>query len=90
MRELYNIEVVPTPSYIAGFIDGDGCIFIRKINNGYQSGISISQSRTNILKVIGYHFGGKITKRHKENKCEDKIDNNGYYIKVMLLILNIE
>lgn len=81
MRELYNIEVVPTPSYIAGFIDGDGCIFIRKINNGYQSGISISQSRTNILKVIGYHFGGKITKRHKENKCEDKIDNNGYYDK---------
>jgi hypothetical protein len=21
----------PSPSYIAGFIDGDGCIFIRKI-----------------------------------------------------------
>jgi hypothetical protein len=81
MCELYNIVVVPTPSYIAGFIDGDGCIFIRKISNGYQSGISISQSRTNILRVIGYHFGGKITKRNKEHKYKDKIDNNGYYDK---------
>ena len=24
MCELYNIEVVPTASYIEGFIDGDG------------------------------------------------------------------
>ena len=26
----------PHPSYIAGFIDGDGCIFIRKIIDGNQ------------------------------------------------------
>jgi filamentous hemagglutinin family protein len=42
----------PNPSYIAGFIDGDGTIFIRKINDGYQSGISLSQSRTNILQIL--------------------------------------
>ena len=29
----------PHPSYIAGLIDGDGCIFIRKLTQGYQSGI---------------------------------------------------
>ena len=45
----------PSPSYIAGFIDGDGCIFIRKIADGYQSGITIAQSRTNILQIIRYH-----------------------------------
>ena len=46
----------PHASYIAGFIDGDGCIFIRKITDGYQSGIQFSQSRTNILQVFLYHF----------------------------------
>ena len=44
----------PHASYIAGFIDGDGCIFIRKITDGYQSGIQISQSRTNILQKYTY------------------------------------
>ena len=42
----------PNPSYIAGFIDGDGTIFIRKIKDGYQSGISLTQSRTNILQIF--------------------------------------
>jgi hypothetical protein len=51
----------PSASYIAGLIDGDGCIFIRKIADGYQSGISIAQCRTNVLQIIRYHFGGSIT-----------------------------
>ena len=51
----------PHPSYLAGFIDGDGYIFIRKITDGYQSGFTITQSRTNILQIIRYHFGGSIT-----------------------------
>lgn len=53
--------VPPHPSYIAGFIDGDGCIFIRKITDGYQTGFTITQCRTNILQIIRYHFGGSIT-----------------------------
>lgn len=57
----------PHPSYIAGFIDGDGCIFIRKIADGYQSGISLTQSRTNILQIIRYHFGGSITSSANRN-----------------------
>ena len=63
----------PHASYIAGFIDGDGCIFIRKICDGYQSGIQIVQSRTNILQVIRYHFGGSITSsENRNNKTENK------------------
>ncbi len=62
----------PSPSYIAGFIDGDGCIFIRKIKGGFQSGINISQCRTNILQIIRYHFGGNITTTASRN---NKIDN---------------
>ncbi len=42
----------PHPSYLAGFIDGDGCLFIRKIKDWYQSGIQITQSRSNILQII--------------------------------------
>ena len=65
----------PHPSYIAGFIDGDGCIFIRKIIDGYQSGFSITQCRTNILQIIRYHFGGRITtSSNKNNKIINLMD----------------
>lgn len=57
----------PHPSYIAGLIDGDGCIFIRKIKDGYQSGFLISQCRTNVLHIIRYHFGGSITTSTNRN-----------------------
>ena len=66
----------PHASYIAGFIDGDGCIFIRKITDGYQSGIQITQCRTNILQVIRYHFGGSITSsENRNNKVENIFDD---------------
>jgi hypothetical protein len=65
----------PCPSYIAGFIDGDGCIFIRKIKGGFQSGINISQCRTNILQIIRYHFGGSITTTSSRNHKIDNIMN---------------
>lgn len=61
-------KIPPSQSYLAGFIDGDGCYFIRKIKNGYQSGISISQCRTNILQIIRYHFGGVINTTINRNK----------------------
>ena len=73
----------PHPSYIAGFIDGDGCIFIRKIIDGYQSGFTISQCRTNILQIIRYHFGGSITSSANRNdKTINLMDEeNEYYHK---------
>jgi hypothetical protein len=72
----------PHPSYICGFIDGDGCIFIRKINDGYQSGITITQARTNILQVIRYNFGGSITTSiNRNNKTINITDKNNYYHK---------
>ena len=72
----------PNKSYIAGFIDGDGCIFIRKINDGYQSGITISQCRTNILQVLRHHFGGSITSSTNRNDKKNNIINaDGYFNK---------
>ena len=65
-------EFPPSASYIAGVIDGDGCVFIRKIENGYQSGMTISQSRTNILQIIRYYYGGSITTSKNRN---DRIEN---------------
>lgn len=70
----------PHPSYLAGIIDGDGNIFIRKIKDGYQSGIAITQSRTNILQIMKYHFGGEIIMPSKLN-TENKLDEDGYYHK---------
>jgi hypothetical protein len=67
----------PHPSYISGFIDGDGCLFIRKIKDWYQSGIQITQSRSNILQIMKYHFGGSITSSSNRNKpIELKNDEN--------------
>lgn len=72
----------PSSSYIAGFIDGDGCIFIRKIADGYQSGFTITQCRTNILQIIRYHFGGSITSSANRNdKTINIIDDDNYYHK---------
>jgi len=71
----------PHASYISGFIDGDGCIFIRKIADGYQSGFTITQCRTNILQVIRYHFGGSITSsENRNNKIENVMDHSNKYI----------
>ena len=75
-------NIPPHPSYIAGFIDGDGCIFIRKIIDGYQSGFTITQCRTNILQVILYHFCGSITSSTNRNdKSINIMDDNEYYHK---------
>lgn len=60
-------STLPNPEYICGFLDGDATIYIRKLKNGYQTGISISQSRTNILRIMAYHFGGNIYCSKKSN-----------------------
>lgn len=67
------------PSYLAGFVDGDGCIYIRKqtatkkgTNDYFQAGVEISQSRTNVLQVIALHYGGKLysMKRAETHRTE--------------------
>ena len=67
-------RVVPSESYLAGLIDGDGCIFIRKIHNGFQSGITLAQCRTNVLQIIRYHFGGTITTSTNRNNRVDRME----------------
>lgn len=62
------IETPPHPSYISGFIDGDGSISIMKIKDGYNPRTSIAQSRTNVLLIICHYFGGFI----QQNKTESK------------------
>ena len=80
MFGLFFKKQPPHPSYIAGLIDGDGCIFIRKIMDGYQSGITLTQCRTNILQIIRYHFGGSITSSiNRNDKTENIMDENNIY-----------
>ena len=68
------IETPPHPSYISGFIDGDGSISIMKIKDGYNPRVSIAQSRTNVLLIICHHFGGFI----QQNKTESKATRAQY------------
>ena len=73
-----------SPEFLAGFIDGDGNIYIRKqkaikigTNDYFQVGVEISQSRTNILQVIALHYGGKIyqSKRAAAMIIDDIMDH---------------
>lgn len=68
------IEIPPHPSYISGFIDGDGSVSIMKIKDGYNPRTSIAQSRTNVLLIICHHFGGFI----QQNKTESKATRAQY------------
>ena len=81
------------PSYLAGFIDGDGCIYIRKekatkegTNDYFQAGVEISQSRTNILQIIALHYGGKIYayKRAKTYRTEFTLRLAGNTANILL------
>lgn len=73
---------MPNASYISGFIDGDGCIFIRKIKDGFQTGIQISQSRTNLLLILQHHFGGIIRQNHMNRTNESHTTRNQYVLNV--------
>lgn len=73
---------MPNSSYISGFIDGDGCIFIRKIKDGFQSGIQISQSRTNLLLILQHHFGGIIRQNHINKTNESNSIRNQYVLNI--------
>lgn len=72
----------PSAGYIAGFIDGDGCIFIRKINDGFQTGIQIAQSRTNVLLILQYHFGGTIRQNHMKRTNSNKNLRSQYVLNI--------
>ena len=50
----------------------------KKIKDGYQSGITITQARTNVLRVLRYYFGGSITTTIKRNNDND---NSGILYK---------
>jgi hypothetical protein len=67
------------PSYIAGMIDGDGTISIRKQNDSYTISISLSQCRTNILQILAYYYGGQINGGGNKGNCNYR---NQYTYKV--------
>ena len=81
-------NVPPCASYIAGFIDGDGCIFIRKISDGYQSGFTITQCRTNALQVLrmehvfrilDFKFKRMYLQRDRKGGFKNGKDNSGLF-----------
>lgn len=65
-------------AYIAGFIDGEGCLHIGKRKsggihktNGYFIKITISNTNLSILEWIKSIYGGHIQKIKKGGKCKD-------------------
>ena len=99
-KYLKYIEIPPNPSYIAGFIDGDGSISILKNNDSFNARISISQCRTNILSIVSHHFGGfvklsndEIGKKRTQYTYINRGDNLKFlvnYIKDYILIKKVQ
>jgi len=48
-------------AYLAGFIDGEGCITIHKQPPTYPIYISVTNTKTKILELLATNYGGKIT-----------------------------
>lgn len=71
---------IPSDKYLCGFFDGDGTFFIRKIKDGYQSGVTISQSRINLLLILKNHFSGNIYASKSESRSEKIIVNSDGYL----------
>lgn len=66
-------------SYLAGFIDGEGCFYIGYIwhKNRYSAYhyvtvLKISNNDTDTLKWIHEKFGGRIDLQHKKTKSADR------------------
>ena len=68
------------PSYLGGLIDGDGYVYMIG-KNGYTSGVSITQCRTNILRILQHHFGGLIYK-DKSNDLVNEVNEDGTYSRL--------
>ncbi len=60
-----------TPEYVAGFIDGEGCIRIarhkRKGKDYYYGEILVSNTNLEILEKLKAQFGGSVTNHGKED-----------------------
>jgi hypothetical protein len=54
----YRMEgIMLTDEYIAGFFDGEGCIYINPVG---RVGVSITQKKPEVLKMISEKYGGSI------------------------------
>lgn len=68
----YNLEKLSNEylSYVAGYIDGEGCIRATKQRNGNAHGVHVFITNTYLpfLKELEETFGGKVTIRNKQNE----------------------
>jgi outer membrane protein OmpA-like peptidoglycan-associated protein len=63
-----KITITNDIAYIAGFLDGEGCIRIKKANqsgNSYYIWVAITNSNKGILDYIARIFGGSVKKAEK-------------------------
>lgn len=55
----FALTATETAAYIAGFVDGDGSIFINRIRDGFQLMVSITQCHQQLLKEMNHFFETK-------------------------------
>lgn len=69
MDKLKEIKKKLTPEYIAGFFDGEGCVWVLSTRGTHALRVSITQVDSAILYGIKELYGGKVTTwRSKTNE----------------------
>lgn len=63
-------------SYLSGFGDGDGSIYIGKCTNGFQLFIDFNQCNMDICKMIQDTYGGNVY------MSRTKVEKLKYYVKI--------
>lgn|SRR3990167_484751 len=53
-------------SYLAGFFDGEGCVYIARKGNGYYLIVTIQQVDSTPLVLIKNTYGGSLLKRQEK------------------------
>lgn len=75
--------------YIAGLIDGEGCIGLYKSHNKISPRLSIGMTDYNVLKWIQSLLGGNIIKHHRQYKTDSDCWNYVMPISVMRKLLPV-
>ena len=56
-------------SYIAGIIDGEGCVTINHCHNSFRPTVQVGNTKVKLIKFLQKHLGGNISiiKRKKNH-----------------------
>lgn len=85
--DLVNKLSIADLAYIAGLVDGEGCIFISKRPNQYVGGLKISLSDNKIIPWISTKLNKNVTSDIANPKVKTIVFYGEYVVSILIYIL---